>query len=101
MNSTAPGSTTPISPLVSRPSAQATKPARAQPACGVSACSASAEAGASKKASAKHQMAEAIHAATSMSWLMYWPPSKNAGLVASIQAAGRASRSPVRRRAAA
>ena len=90
-NSTAPGSTSPIRPFDNTPSAQATKPARAQPACGRAPC---------MKASAKHQMAVAIQAATIVSWLTYCPPSRKAPLAPSISAARRAKAGEAKRRAA-
>ena len=88
---TRPGSATPIRPLVSRPSAQAAKPARAQPACGRSP---------SQSANTKHQMALAIQAATPMSWLTYCPPIRKPALAPSIQAARRARAASARRRPA-
>ena len=89
-NSTRPGSTRPIKPLLSTPKAQATKPARAQPACTDPGCS---------SARAKHQMAIPIQVATIVSWLTYWPPIKNAALAPSIQTARRATVSPAQCRA--
>ena len=80
-NSTSPGNANPISPLLSMPSAQATKPQRASPACGLSPA---------MKANPKHQMATPIQVATSMSWLMYWPPISTVRLVPSMTAARRA-----------
>ena len=80
-NSTSPGRAKPINPLLSMPRPQATKPQRASPACGLSPA---------MKAKPKHQMATPIQVATSMSWLMYWPPISTVRLVPSMMAARRA-----------
>ena len=92
-NNTKPGNNKPIKPLLSTPKAQATKPARAQPAC-VCPCASWC-----MNARAKQTMATLIHVATSMSWLMYWPPIKNAALAPSIQAARCATTRPAHARA--
>ena len=52
------------------------------------------------KAKAKHQIATPIQLATSMSWLMYWPPSRKLKLVPSIKTARRAICSVLMLRAA-
>ena len=80
----------PISPLLSMPKAQAAKPTRASVACGLSPA---------MNANAKHQIATPIQVATSMSWLMYWPPISSVRLVPSMRAARRAMCSVVIARA--
>ena len=52
------------------------------------------------KANAKHQMATPIQVPTIMSWLMYWPPTRNARLVPSMITTRRARASVLRVRVA-
>ena len=89
--STKPGNSKPMSPLLNTPKAQAKTPLKAQPTCGRSRpCS---------NDQPRQKIATLIQLATSMSWLTYCPPMRNARLLPSIQTARCAKAGPPQRRA--